>query len=141
MGWNLSGLGQWTFLGKAVVQLVHEGKSVHEGLIIHENKIVHEKKIFVKEKMFMKKKVLKNSKIHIRKIIVHRGKSFNFFSKYFLKRVKESPRNVNQPQKSIYQEINRPRFRLTLRFQLLSETFTFNKENLIQQKSSKCSKE
>ena len=71
-------------------------------LIIHENKIVHEKKNFVKEKMFMKKKVLKNSKIHLRKKIVYRGKSFNFFSKYFLKRVKESPRNVNQPQKSIY---------------------------------------
>ena len=32
--------------------------------------------------------------------MVHRGKSFNFFSKYFLKRVKESPRNVNQHQKS-----------------------------------------
>ena len=69
-------------------------------------------KIFTKEKMFMKKKLLKNSKIHLRKKIVHRGKSFNFFSKYFLKRVKESPRNVNQPQKSIYQEINRPWYTL-----------------------------
>ena len=65
-------------------------------------KLFMKKKIFVKEKMFMKKKVLKNSKIHLRKKIVYRGKSFNFFSKYFLKRVKESPRNVNQPQKSIY---------------------------------------
>ena len=56
--------------------------------------------------MFMKKKVLKNSKIHIRKKMVHRGKSFNFFSKYFLKRVIESPRNVNQPLERVWTEKN-----------------------------------
>ena len=34
----------------------------------------------------MKKKLLKNSKIHLRKKIVYRGKSFNFFFKIFPKK-------------------------------------------------------
>ena len=60
------------------MQLVHEGKSVHEGLIIHENKIVHEKKILLRKKCSWRKKC---SKIHIRKKIVHKAKSFKLFPK------------------------------------------------------------
>ena len=88
--------------------------------------------MFMKAKVFMKTELLKKNifygkNVHEEKISekslnllknshnkknVHKGKTLNFFSKYFLKRVMESPQNINQPQDNVCTEKNLTRYTL-----------------------------
>ena len=69
-------------------------------------------KFFTKAKMFMKEKLLKNAKIRLRKKLFMKAKKIFFEKKNSFLRVKEPPRNVIQPLKSIRVEKNLTRYTL-----------------------------
>ena len=88
---------------------VHESKSVHEDRIIKKKNIFYGKNVNEEKISEKSLNLLKNS--HNKKN-VHKGKTLNFFSKYFLKRVMESPQNINQPQDNVCTEKNLTRYTL-----------------------------
>ena len=78
-------------------------------------KLFMKEKNFTKAKMFMKEKLLKNAKIRLRKKLFMKAKKNFSEKKYLFLRVKEPPRNVIQPLKSIHTEKNLTRYTLPLK--------------------------
>ena len=75
-------------------------------------KLFMKEKNFTKAKMFMKEKLLKNAKIRLRKKLFMKAKKIFSKKKNSFLRVKEPPRNVIQPLKSIHAEKNLTRYTL-----------------------------